>query len=78
MKASTGINEILVFKTSIKTEEDKLKVAMDLDSLLQITRWTVDCEDCDCVLRIEAEGISEKQIIEAVQRSGFECEELKD
>lgn len=78
MKASTDINEILVFKTTIKTEEDKHKVALVLDSLSQINRWTVDCDDCDCVLRIEADGISEEQIIEIVQRIGFDCEELKD
>ena len=78
MKAGTDSKKILVFKTTIKTDEDKLKVAIGLDSLPQITRWTVDCEDCDCVLRIEAEGISGEQIIETVQRSGFECEELND
>ena len=78
MKASTDINEILVFKTNIKTDDDKQKVAKVLDALPQTNRWTVDCEDCDCVLRIEAEGISEQQIIETVQRAKFECEELKD
>ena len=78
MKSSTDINEVLVFKTTIKTEEDKQKVALVLDSLSQINCWTVDCEDCDCVLRIEADGISEEQIIEIVQRLGFDCEELKD
>lgn len=70
--------QILVFKTTIKTQEDKEKIAPLLLSLPQIYRWTVDCEDCDCVLRIEAEGISEEQIIETVQRAGFECEELND
>ena len=70
--------QILVFRTTIKTQEDKEKLAPLLVSMPQIYRWTVDCEDCDCVLRIEAEGISEEQIIETVQRAGFECEELKD
>ncbi|MEI7583136.1 hypothetical protein [Runella sp.] len=70
--------QILVFRTTIKTQEDKEKIAPLLVSMPQIYRWTVDCEDCDCVLRIEAEGISEEQIIETVQRAGFECEELKD
>lgn len=78
MKAITDINEILVFKTTIKTEEDKQKVALVLDSLSQINRWTVDCDDCDCVLRIEADGILEDQIIKIVQQLGFDCEELKD
>ena len=59
MNTSTYINNIFVFKTTIKTNEDKQKVALILDSISQINRWTVDCEDCDCVLRIEADGISE-------------------
>lgn len=78
MNTSTYINNIFVFKTTIKTNEDKQKVALILDSISQINRWTVDCEDCDCVLRIEADGISEEQIIVIVQRLGFGCEELKD
>ncbi|MFN8344567.1 MAG: hypothetical protein U0X91_06175 [Spirosomataceae bacterium] len=68
--------QIFVFKTTVKTQEDKEKIAPFLHSLPQIHRWTVDCEDCDCVLRIEAEGISEEQIIGQVQQAGFECEEL--
>ena len=78
MKAMTDINKILVFKSTIKTEQDKHKVALVLDSLPQINRWTVDCDDCDCVLRIEADGILEDQIIKIVQQLGFDCEELKD
>jgi hypothetical protein len=78
MKANTHINEILLFKTNIKTDEDKQKVAILLDSLPQIARWTVDCEDCDCVLRIEAKDLSIQQIIVTVQQIGFECAELND
>lgn len=78
MKAGTDINEILVFKTNIKTDDDKQKVAKVLDALPQTNRWTVDCEDCDCVLRIEAEGISEQQITELIQQAGFDCKALKD
>lgn len=70
--------QILVFRTTIKTQEDKEKIAPLLISMPQIYRWSVDCEDCDCVLRIEAESIAEEQIIATVQRAGFECEELKD
>jgi hypothetical protein len=78
MKAISEIYNILVFKTNIKTQEDKEKIAPLLMSMPQIYRWSVDCEDCDCVLRIETEGIAEEQIIETVQQAGFQCEELKD
>ena len=70
--------QILVFKTTIKTPQDKAKIAPLLDGLPTITRWSVDCEDCDCVLRIEADGVSESEIMVSVQQAGFECEALND
>ena len=70
--------QILVFKTTIRTLEDKQKLTPLLDHWEQISRWTVDCEDCDCVLRIEADGVSEQEIMELVRRAGFECEVLID
>lgn len=70
--------QILVFKTTVKTPHDREILAPFLATLEQINRWTVDCEDCDCVLRIEADGVSPWKIIELVQRAGFECVELSD
>lgn len=70
--------QILVFKTSIKTPQDKEKIAPLLDGLPTITRWSVDCEDCDCVLRIEADGVFKGKIMDLVQQAGFECDELSD
>ncbi|WP_428660088.1 hypothetical protein [Runella sp.] len=70
--------QILVFKTNIKTSQDKEKITPVLEALGQISRWTVDCEDCDCVLRIEADGVSEQEIIEAIHGKGFECAALTD
>lgn len=70
--------QILVFKTNIKTSQDKEQITPVLEALGQINRWTVDCEDCDCVLRIEADGVSEQEIIEAIHRVGFECAVLTD
>lgn len=70
--------QILVFKTTIKTPQDKEKLAPFLDRLPTILRWTVDCEDCDCVLRIEADGVSDHEIMALVRMAGFECDELSD
>lgn len=70
--------QILVFKTTINTPQDKERLAPLLDRLLTINRWTVDCEDCDCVLRVEADGISGREITELVRQAGFECDELND
>ncbi|AEI50776.1 hypothetical protein [Runella slithyformis] len=66
--------QILVFKATIKTPQEKERLA----PLPAIKRWTVDCEDCDCVLRVEAASISKNEIMEMVRRAGFECHELSD
>ena len=68
--------EILIFKTDIKTEADKYNIGLILDAVADIRRWTVDCEDCDCVLRIETTESIVTQIQELVSSAGFICEEL--
>jgi hypothetical protein len=73
-----NLPQILVFKTTIKTPQDKERLAPLLDGLRTINRWTVDCEDCDCVLRVEADGVSENEIKEMVRKAGFECDALSD
>lgn len=73
-----NLPQILVFKTTIKTPQDTESLAPLLDGLRTINRWTVDCEDCDCVLRVEADGVSKGEIMEIVRLAGFECEELND
>lgn len=70
--------QILVFKTTIKTPQHKERLAPILDGLPTIRRWTVDCEDCDCVLRVEADGISDREVMALVRMAGFECDELSD
>ncbi|MDF7820467.1 hypothetical protein P1X15_22785 [Runella sp. MFBS21] len=68
--------EILIFKTDIKTEAHKHSIGLVLDAVADIRRWTVDCEDCDCVLRIETTQLISTQIQELVSNAGFICEEL--
>ena len=50
-----------------------------LDHHMQIFKWSVDTEDIDNVLRVEALGeIEESDIIRLVMDCGFYCEELPD
>ena len=46
------LNNILVFKTNIKTEADRESVKTLLDGHACIRKWNVDLHDVDCVLRI--------------------------
>ena len=44
-----------------------------------IDRWTVDTEDIDNVLRVEASGeVSEKEVLRLIRAGGFEGEALPD
>jgi hypothetical protein len=68
--------EILVFKTNISDEADVIKVKVRMKGERRIKRLTVDREDCDKVLRIEADALQPGEIIELVKQAGYACEEL--
>lgn len=71
--------EILIFKTDIGTKRKVRAVSPVLNSLPVISRWTVDTDDIDNVLRIEACGKhAEEEIIELIRSFGFQCEDLPD
>ncbi len=54
-------------------------VAPVLDSHPFITRWTIDTEDIDKVLKVETKGnLSENNMINLLKSSGFDCEVLPD
>jgi len=69
---------ILVFKTNIDTNKKFNYVGQILNNIPQIRQWSVDLEDIDKVLRIEAEGVelTELDVIELLNREYIVCEEL--
>lgn len=71
-------NHILIFKTNIATPEDRLKVAAVLDQQPFISKWTVDTEDIDRVLRIESAIAATAPIIHLIRSRNYECAELED
>ncbi|WP_341225573.1 hypothetical protein [uncultured Arcticibacterium sp.] len=68
---------ILVFKTTVETDEDIRKLKPKLDDLSADLEWNFDLEDCDKVLRVEGFCISPMAIINLLAESSFECEELE-
>lgn len=49
-----------------------------LNSLLNVSeKWNLDLEDCDRVLRIEAESVQANCVIENLTRAGVLCSELE-
>jgi len=71
------IENILVFATNIKTENDKLTISNVLNNNPEILQWSLDQEDIDCVLRIVSNTLSEEQIIALLDNQNFECSALE-
>lgn len=69
--------QVLVFKTNIRTNEDRLSVKPALDSEEGIINWNVDMQDVDCVLRIETPGITDHEVIALINRHGYQCSVLE-
>jgi hypothetical protein len=72
------LTHILIFKTNIKTEEDKTGLLEFFASNKLIVECSIDCEDIDCVLRIVSYELSVDEIIKLVKQKGFRCEELTE
>lgn len=71
--------EILIFKTDIGTKSKVRAISPVLNSLPVVSRWTVDTDDIDNVLRIEACGKhAEEEIITLIRSCGFQCEDLPE
>ena len=74
-----GCMNLLIFKTDIETRRKVKKVATVFDRQSIILDWSVDTDDIDNVLRIEAtDGTEESAIINLVNKYGFSCEVLED
>jgi hypothetical protein len=72
-----NLTHIQVFKTNIKTPEDKQRVRAVFDLHPGVDEWSVDCDDIDCVLRVVSYTLSADAIIRLINKSGFECQELE-
>ena len=87
MKTINNLNEkrgdqtplLLIFRTDIKTKKKVKKVKPFFNNHSDIKSWSIDTDDIDNVLRIEAfEKISDDEIILSLKDQGFYSEVLKD
>ena len=74
---TVDISNILIFKTNIQTEFDKLRIKNVLDASLKVLKWNIDMDDVDRVLRIVSDSLTPDQIISVMDYVGFECAELE-
>jgi len=69
---------IFVFKTNLDLDSDVVRIEPVMLQMKEIKRWTVDREDSDRVLRVEATCSQPHQVISGLQNLGYHCEELTD
>ncbi len=68
---------ILIFKTNIRSQQKLNRIKQVINKHSVIWDWSVDIEDIDHVLRIEAsEKLKEKDVIDMIRTCGFNCEVL--
>ncbi len=71
--------ELLIFRTNIESEKKAKYLEPIFNNHPSIIKWSIDMEDIDNVLRIEASvGLLEKDIINLVRTKGFYIEVLPD
>jgi len=68
---------ILVFSTSVKEKRQVNKVTTLLTKIPAIAQWNFDLEDCDNILRIEADNLSPRYIERLLTGAGIHCQELE-
>lgn len=65
-----------VFKTNVEHFEHSEKLINQITSHIPDSRVNFDLEDCDKILRIEAESVSNQIIIEILNQNGYYAEVL--
>jgi hypothetical protein len=72
------MKSVFVFKTSVATGAEVIKLKPMLDNLIrQGERWNFDLEDCDNILRVESVVCNAGQVITLLKVAGYDCEELQ-
>lgn len=67
---------IEVFKTNVQEMEQSKMIVVKLLEHFPNSIINFDLEDCDKILRIHAESISNQSIIELLNSYGYHCEPL--
>jgi hypothetical protein len=69
--------EVLVFKTNLRFKKHISAVTPHINNLQGVTRWNVDLDDKDKILRIESRDLSPRSVESTLQQAGYFCEELQ-
>ncbi len=72
--ANSKTDQIYTFKTNINCSGCVANVTQALNAAEGICDWKVDTKNKDKILTVHAEGITENEIIKAVQSAGYKIE----
>ncbi|MBJ6367178.1 hypothetical protein [Snuella sedimenti] len=71
--------ELLIFQTDIKSKKKVKSLKPVFNTHPDIIKWSIDLEDIDNVLRIEATtNLSEEDVVDLVKVNGFYIKALPD
>jgi hypothetical protein len=69
--------ELLIFQTDIKSKNKVKSIKPLLNNHSDIIKWSIDLEDIDNVLRIEATAnLLEEEVIDLIKDHGFDIQSL--
>jgi tRNA G26 N,N-dimethylase Trm1 len=67
-----------IFKTNVHEESDAKKLVKILKGAIPTATINFDLNDCDKVLRVEAETVSTDEVISIIDSNGFTCKVIPD
>ncbi len=70
--------EVLVFTTTVQSQEQVKILAPLIDSLAGKDRWNFALDDCDKILRIVSDHLKPTAAIHLLNQYGYRCQELSD
>lgn len=73
----TSPNVIEIFKTTVRTKRMARIIITDLIRTFPNAKINFDLDDCDKILRIDCNRLIIDEVIETVNRRGFDCEVLE-
>lgn len=68
---------LIIFKTSVATQKQVMKLHPLLSTLPLITQYNFDLDDCDNILRIVSTDLQPQVICQLLLTEGFHCEPLE-
>ncbi|XOV68524.1 MAG: hypothetical protein ACFHU9_04970 [Fluviicola sp.] len=69
---------IHIFRTILDNEASISRLQEVMNGHPEISRWHIDFDDVDNVLKVESNSLSEESIISLAKKENIECEALED